>query len=91
MRRVILVLLVILQLIFFLDFFINTDFIFINIYLWLGISMISGYAGWRSIQSEPNLDENMRTHKVISHSLLYISVAAILCIIYIFVFKGYII
>ena len=91
MRRVILVLLVILQLIFFLDFFINTDFIFINIYLWLGISMISGYVGWRSIQSEPNLDENMRTHKVISHSLLYISVAAILCIIYILVFKGYII
>lgn len=91
MRRVILVLLVILQLIFFLDFFINTEVIFINIYIWLGISIISSYVGWRSIRSEPNLDEHMRTHKIISHSLLYISVAAVLCIAYIFIFKGYII
>lgn len=90
-RRVILVLLVLLQLIFFLDFIINTDVIFINIYIWLGISMISTYVGWRSIHSEPNLDEHMLTHKIISHTLLYISIAALLCIAYIFIFMNYII
>lgn len=91
MRRVILVLLVLLQLIFFLDFIINTEVIFVNIYIWLGISIISAYVGYRSIRSEPNLDEHMLTHKIISYALFYLSLIAIGCIIYIFAFKSYII
>lgn len=91
MRRVILVLLILLQLIFFLDFILNSEFIFINIYIWLGISIISAVVGYRSTRSEPNLDESMLTHKIISYSLMWLSLISIGCIIYIFLFKSYII
>lgn len=91
MRRVILVLLILLQLIFFLDFILNREVIFINVYLWLGISMITSFVGYRSVHSEPNLDESMLTHKIISYTLMFLSLISIGCIIYIFLFRSYII
>ena len=91
MRRVILVLLILLQLIFFLDFILNREVIFINVYVWLGISMITSFVGYRSAHSEPNLDESMLTHKIISYTLMLLSLISIGCVIYIFLFKSYII
>lgn len=89
MRRVILVLLIVMQLMFFLNFILNSDVLFGNIYIWIVMTLISLYIGYISINSEANLDENMFTHKLISWSLFILSAVAMFTMLYIFIFQRY--
>ncbi|AKG72971.1 hypothetical protein [Salinicoccus halodurans] len=89
MRRVILILLVLMQLMFFINYIINDGIIFFNIYVWSVLSLISLFTGWRAIRSEPNLYENRRFHFGLSLTLFILSIVSLIFIVLIAFTKPY--
>lgn len=81
MRRVILILLVLMQLMFFLNFVINDGIIFFSIYVWAVLSIISLISGWRAVKSEPNLYESRKIHLSLSLSLFLLSATSLIFIL----------
>lgn len=89
MRRVILILLIIIQILFFINYSINDGIIFYNIYIWFTLSSLSVITGIRAFRSEPNLNESRQIHSYFSLSLIIISISSILFIVYIAIMQPY--
>lgn len=89
MRRVILILLVLMQLMFFINFVINDGIIFFSIYVWAALSIISLISGWRAIKSEPNLYESRKIHLTLSLSLFLLSVISLVFILIIVILRPF--
>lgn len=89
MRRVILILLIIIQILFFINYSINDGIIFYNIYIWFTLSALSVITGIRAFRSEPNLNESRQIHSYFSLSLIIISISSILFIAYIAIMQPY--
>ncbi|MCK1975748.1 hypothetical protein LNK15_01585 [Jeotgalicoccus huakuii] len=89
MRRVILILLIIIQILFFINYSINDGIIFYNIYIWFTLSALSVITGIRAFRSEPNLNESRQIHSYFSLSLIIISISSILFIVYIAIMQPY--
>ncbi len=89
MRRVILILLVLMQLMFFINFVINDGIIFFSIYVWAVLSIISLISGWRALKSEPNLYENRKIHLTLSLSLFLLSVISLVFILIIVILRPF--
>lgn len=89
MRRVILILLILMQLMFFINYIINDGIIFFNIYVWSVLALISLISGWRAVKSEPNLYENRRVHFALSLTLFLLSITSLAFIILIVFTKPY--
>lgn len=89
MRRVILILLVLMQLMFFINYVINDGIIFFNVYVWSVFSLISLLAGWRALKSEPNLYENRKIHSSLSLTLFIVSILSMVFILFIVFTKPY--
>ncbi|GAB3067482.1 hypothetical protein ACFOU0_00600 [Salinicoccus sesuvii] len=89
MRRVILILLILTQAMFFINYIINDGVIFFNIYVWASLSLISLIAGWRATISEPNLYENGRIHLTLSITLLLMSLMSLIFILLIVITRPY--
>lgn len=89
MRRVILILLTLMLLMFFTDYIINGGVIFFNIYVWLIIALLSLTTSTRAIKSGPNLYEKRYLHMTISYVLLAASIACLVFIIILAVTRPY--
>ncbi|MFC3419474.1 hypothetical protein ACFOLA_08315 [Salinicoccus hispanicus] len=89
MRRVILILLILMQVMFFINYIINDGVIFFNIYVWALLSLISLTAGWKATNSEPNLYENSNIHLALSITLLLMSVMSLIFILLIIITRPY--
>lgn len=89
MRRVILILLVLMQLMFFINYVINDGIIFFNVYVWSVFSLISLLAGWRALKSEPNLYENRKIHSSLSLTLFIVSILSMVFILFIVFTRPY--
>ncbi|WP_411843256.1 hypothetical protein [Salinicoccus sp. HZC-1] len=89
MRRVILILLILMQLMFFINYVINDGIIFFNIYVWSALSIISVLAGWRAVKSEPNLYENRKIHSILSFTLFIFSILSLVFILFVVLTKPY--
>jgi|GEM_PF-1557034 len=89
MRRVILILLILMQFMFFINYIINDGIIFFNIYVWSVLGIISLVTGWRAIKSGPNLYENRRVHSGLSLTLFILSIASLLFVLLIVFTKPY--
>lgn len=89
MRRVILILLVLMQLMFFINYVINDGIIFFNVYVWAVFSLISLLAGWRALKSEPNLYENRKIHSSLSLTLFIVSILSMVFILFIVFTRPY--
>ena len=62
MRRVILILLMLIQILFFINYTINDGIIFYNIYIWFTIAALAIIVGVRAFRSEPHLNESRHMH-----------------------------
>lgn len=89
MRRVILILLILMQLMFFINYIINDGIIFFNIYVWSVLGVISLVTGWRAVKAGPNLYENRRVHSGLSLTLFILSIASLLFILLIVFTRPY--
>lgn len=89
MRRVILILLMLIQLLFFINYSINDDIIFFNIYIWFTVAALAIFTGIRAYRSEPNLNESLALHSYFSLALIIISAASVLFIIYVAITEPY--
>lgn len=89
MRRVILILLMLIQILFFINLTINDGIIFYNIYIWFTVAALALFTGIRAYRSEPNLNESRRIHLYFSLSLIIISCASVLFIFYIALTEPY--
>lgn len=89
MRRVILILLMLIQILFFINYSINDGIIFYNIYIWFTLAALAIITGIRSFRSEPYLNESRRMHSYFSLALIIISCASVLFILYIAIMHPY--
>lgn len=89
MRRVILILLVLMQFMFFINYIINDGIIFFNIYVWFALSLISLFAGWRAVRSEPNLYESRKFHFGLALTLFILSIVSLIFILIIVFTRPY--
>lgn len=89
MRRVILILLIIIQILFFINYSINDGIIFYNIYIWFILSILSVITGISAFRSEPNLNESRKIHSYFSLALIIIALTSILFIFYIAIMQPY--
>lgn len=89
MRRVILILLMLIQILFFINYSINDGIIFYNIYIWFTLAALAIITGIRAFQSEPHLNESRNMHSYFSLALIIISCASVLFILYIAIMQPY--
>lgn len=89
MRRVILILLMLIQILFFINFSINDGIIFYNIYIWFTLAALAIITGIRAFRSEPHLNESRNMHSYFSLALIIISCASVLFILYIAIMQPY--
>ncbi|MFB9860559.1 MULTISPECIES: hypothetical protein [Salinicoccus] len=78
MRRVILILLILMQAMFFINYIVNNGVIFFSIYIWALLSIISFISSWRAVVAEPNLYENRSIHLSLSLTLLIMSLMSLI-------------
>ncbi|CAM4210960.1 MULTISPECIES: hypothetical protein [Jeotgalicoccus] len=89
MRRVILILLMLIQILFFINYSINDGIIFYNIYIWFTLAALAIITGIRAFRSEPHLNESRNMHSYFSLALIIISCASVLFILYIAIMQPY--
>mgnify|MGYP005831217301 CR=1 FL=1 len=89
MRRVILILLILMQIMFYINYIVNDGIIFFNIYVWALLNLISLMAGWKAAKSEPNLYENRHIHFALSVILLLMSVMSLIFMLLIILTRPY--
>lgn len=89
MRRVILILLMLIQILFFINYSINDSIIFFNIYIWFIVAALAMVTGIRAFRAEPNLNESQALHLYFSAALIIISAASVLFIIYVAITEPY--
>lgn len=89
MRRVILILLMLIQILFFINYSINDGIIFYNIYIWFTLAALAIVTGIRAFRSEPHLNESRNMHSYFSLALIIISCASVLFILYIAIMQPY--
>lgn len=89
MRRVILILLMLIQILFFINYSINDGIIFYNIYIWFTLAALAIITGIRAFRSEPHLNESRNMHSYFSLALMIISCASVLFILYIAIMQPY--
>ncbi|CAD2072643.1 hypothetical protein JEOAER750_00354 [Jeotgalicoccus aerolatus] len=89
MRRVILILLMLIQILFFINYTINDGIIFYNIYIWFTIAALAIIVGVRAFRSEPHLNESRHMHSYFSLALIIVSCASVLFILYIAIMQPY--
>ncbi len=89
MRRVILILLMLIQILFFINYTINDGIIFYNIYIWFTLAALAIITGIRAFRSEPHLNESRNMHSYFSLALIIVSCTSVLFILYIAIMQPY--
>lgn len=89
MKRAILILLMLIQILFFINYSVNDGIIFFNIYIWFTVAVLAIITGIRTIRSEPNLNESPVLHLYFSLALIIISAASLLFVIYVAITEPY--
>lgn len=89
MRRVISILLILMQLLFFINYFFNEGVMFFNLYLWAFTAIFGVLMGFRSWRNGPYLYENHFFHKVTHLILSIISILSLLFIFFLLITRPY--
>ena len=85
MRRVISILLILMQLLFFINYFLNEGVMFFNLYLWAFTSVFGILMGIRSWKNGPYLYENQFLYKTTHLTLSTISILSLLFIFFLII------
>lgn len=89
MRRVISILLILMQLLFFINYFLNEGMMFFNLYLWAFIAVFGIMMGVRSWKNGPYLYENHFLYKATYLILFIISILSVMFIFFLFITRPY--
>lgn len=89
MRRVISILLILMQLLFFINYFLNDGLMFFNLYLWAFTAVFGIMLGVRSWRNGPYLYENLFLYKITYLILSIISISSVLFILYLLITRPY--
>lgn len=89
MRRVISILLILMQLLFFINYFLNEGMMFFNLYLWAFIAVFGIMMGVRSWKNGPYLYENHFLYKATYSILFIISILSVMFIFFLFITRPY--
>lgn len=89
MRRVISILLILMQLLFFINYFLNEGVMFFNLYLWAFTAIFGIMMGVRSWKNGPYLYENHFFYKTIYLILSIISILSVLFIFFMLLTRPY--
>ncbi len=89
MRRVISILLILMQLLFFINHFLNDGIMFFNLYLWSFTAIFGILMSIRSWRNGPYLYENHFLYKATYLILSIISILSLLFIFFLFITRPY--
>ena len=89
MRRVISILLILMQLLFFINYFLNEGVMFFNLYLWAFTAIFGIMMGIRSWRNGSYLYENHFLYKATYLILFIISILSMLFIFYLLITRPY--
>lgn len=89
MSRVILLLLLFIQMLFFINFTLNEGIIFFNVYIWVSVALISIVAGTRDFMKDQISSESMQLQGYFSLTLVTLSISSLLFVLYVVVTEPY--
>lgn len=89
MRRVISILLILMQLLFFINYFLNEGVMFFNLYLWAFTAIFGIMMGIRSWRNGPYLYENHFLYTATYLIVSLLSILSLLFIVFLFVTRPY--
>lgn len=89
MRRVISILIILMQLLFFINYFLNEGVMFFNLYLWAFTAIFGIMMGVRSWRNGPYLYENHFFYKASYLILFIISILSVLFIFFLLITRPY--
>ncbi|CAD2072442.1 hypothetical protein [Phocicoccus pinnipedialis] len=89
MTRVILILLLFIQMLFFINFTLNEGILFFNIYIWVSVALISIVAGARDFMKEQVSRESTQLQGYFSLTLVTLSLSSLVFVLYIVVTEPY--
>lgn len=89
MRRVISVLLIMMQLLFFLNYFINGSIMQLNLYLWIFTALFGALISYRLWSNAPHIYESEKLYMAMRISLSAVSAASIIFILILVITRPY--
>ena len=89
MTRVILILLLFIQLLFFVNFTLNDGILFFNVYIWVSVALISIVAGARDFMKDQIFSDSTQLYGYFSLTLVTLSLSSLVFVLYIVVTEPY--
>lgn len=89
MRRVISVLLILMQLLFFLNYLINGSIMQLNLYLWIFTALFGALVSYRLWSNAPHMHESEKLYMTMRISLSVVSTASIIFILMLVIARPY--
>lgn len=89
MSRVILILLLFIQMLFFINFMMNEGIIFFNVYIWVFVALISIVAGTRDFMKDQISSESRQLQGYFSLTLVTLSISSLLFVLYVVMTEPY--
>ncbi len=89
MRRVISILLIMMQLLFFLNYFINGSIMQLNLYLWIFTALFGVIISYRLWRNAPHMYESEGVYMALRISLSIVSSASIIFIVLLVIARPY--